>query len=155
EIRPIGDMVRRVALTSDKVTRLELDEAVRTGSDRLQVRGRSPRIGAFIRLEQMFRDDHPVRTDKGIRPEWSRLFEANADGQWIELFDLYFLVAADRRRRGRGVGGILAVEYDIISGEGPAVVPRSVLLDFPIYRHAVGTPPAILDFGDLGSKHRH
>ena len=71
------------------------------------------------------------------------------------LTTLTSLIAADRRRRGRRVGGILPVEHAIIGGERLAVVPFDALLELPGDRHAVLGEAAVRDGRDFRGEHRH
>jgi hypothetical protein len=72
----------------------------------------------------------------------------------LNLFDLYILVAADRRG-GRGrIGGVFPIEHDIVGREGLAIVPLHARFQLPSHGHAIGSDPAILDIRDLRGKDR-
>ena len=76
EVRPVGHVVVGVDLAADHVARLEVDELVGAGADRLQVGRRVARLGADVVGEQVLRDDHAARADEGVGPERRRLGEA-------------------------------------------------------------------------------
>ncbi len=71
------------------------------------------------------------------------------------LTTLTSLVGADRRRRGRRVGGVFPVEHAIIGGEFLPVVPCHALLELPGDRHAVLGQAAVLERRDFRGEHRH
>ena len=125
-------MVRTIALAFDQITRLEVDEPIRTGADRLQVVRRIPRIGALVSLEQMFGDNHAL-ADKSVRPKRRRLCEVHPNRQRIELFDLDVPVDGDRRGGRRRVGTVFPIEDDIIGSERLTIVPEHALFEFPGY----------------------
>ncbi len=139
---------------ADEVARLEIDKAVGAGPDRLQVRRRIARGSARVFFEQVLWNDHAALADKGVCPERGRLGKLHLDRQRIDLFDLDILVAADRRRRGRRIGGVLPIEHHIVGGKRLAVVPVDTVLQFPGHRFAVGRDAATLDIGDLGREDR-
>ena len=78
EVRPVGDVVVGIELAPDDVARLEVDEPVGPGADRLEVGRRVARLGADVVGEQVLRDDHAARADEGVGPERRRLGEADA-----------------------------------------------------------------------------
>ena len=75
EMRPVGDVVVGIALGQHDVARLEIDEHVSAGADRLQVGRRVARLAADVIRKQMLWDDHAVVADKGIGPVRRRLGE--------------------------------------------------------------------------------
>src|SRR5262249_1440726 len=85
EIWPITDVIGGIALTFDQIAGFEVDEPIRTGPYRFEVSRCFARIGAFVRLEQMPRDDHAVRADEGVGPERRRFFKPDPYGERIDL----------------------------------------------------------------------
>jgi hypothetical protein len=103
--------------------------------------------------------EHPDALDyilrgRATRPERRRFREANPHGKCIYLLDLHILIAADRRGSGCRVGGVFPIEYDIVGGKGPTVMPLDACFKLPGYGHAVGSHPTVLDVRDLGGEHR-
>src|SRR5439155_222180 len=66
---PVRHVVVWIELRPDDVAWLEVHEAEGAGADGLQIVRRLARLVALVRLEQMLRDDLPVRPTEGRRPE--------------------------------------------------------------------------------------
>ena len=144
-----------IELAPDEVARLELDEPVRAGADRLEVRRRLARLGALIGLEQVLRDDHAGWPTKASAQNGVGLSKRHPHGQRVDLLDRDVLVAADGHRGGRRVGGVFPVEDHVVGGERLAVVPLHARLELPDDRLAVAGQAAVLESGNLGGEHRH
>ena len=61
-MRPVRRVVVAVDLAAQEIAGLELDELVRPGADRSQVRRRVARVGAGVALESVFRDERARST---------------------------------------------------------------------------------------------
>ena len=85
EKRAVRHVVVRVDLAAHHVARLEVDELVRAGADRLQVGRRVARLRADVRCEHVLRDDHALGRDKERGPERRRLRERDPDRERIDL----------------------------------------------------------------------
>ena len=155
EMRPVGDVVVGVALGQHHVARLEIDEHVGAGADRLQIGRRVARFAADVIRKQMFWEDHAVGADKGIGPVRRRLVEEDANGEIVDLFDLDVLVAADRDGRGLRLPRIFPGEDDVVGGERLAVMPFDAALQLPDHRAAVLGEPVIFLARNFGGQHRH
>ena len=75
EMRLVLDVIVGIAFGPDQVARLELDEFVGTGADRLQIARRVARLRADIVAEMMLRQDRADRADEGVGPERRRGLE--------------------------------------------------------------------------------
>jgi hypothetical protein len=146
-------MIGAVALALNPITRFEVDADIGTGSHRPQIGRRFPGIGAFVRLEDMLRDDH-AGADEGVCPKRRRPFKANAHREGVDLFYRDAFESTERHRCGSGVSGILPVEHDIVRGERLAVMPLHALFQLPGHRLAVGCDAAVLDVRNFGGEHR-
>src|SRR5215207_4987960 len=153
EMRLVRLVIVGVDLAAHHVAGLEVDELVRPGADRLEVRRRVARFVAAVGVEQVLRDEHAAGADEGVGPERRRLFERHLDAVAVELLDLAILVAADRRGSDGRVAGVFPVEDAIVGGERLAVVPGHVALELPGHRQAVGREAAVLARRDLGREH--
>ena len=154
EIGPVRHVVVVVDLAAHHVARLEVDELVGAGADRLEVGRGVARLRADVVGVQVLRDDHAAHADESIGPERRRLVEQDAHRVAVDLLDLAVLVAADGGGGGRRVGGVLPVEHDVVGGERLAVVPLHALLELPGDRLAVLGEPAVLEIRDLGGEDR-
>ncbi len=152
EMRLVLDVIVGIALRADHVARLELDEPVRAGADRLQIARRFARLRADIVAEMMFRQDQPDRSDERIGPERRRGLEDHLDGMVVDLLDLDVLVGARGVGRGREIGGVLPGEDDVVGGEGLAVMPLDAPLELPDHAHAVRSKAAVRLGRSLGGK---
>ncbi len=155
EERAVRHVVIHVDFAAHDVARLEVNEFVRPGTDRLEIGRRLARFGAAISRKQVLRNDHAFRRNEGRRPERRRFGERHLDGVRVNLVDLDVLVDArchcSRRRILRKFPG----EHAIVSRERLAVVPRHVLFQFPGHRLAIGAQPAIGAAWNLGGQNRH
>ena len=149
---PVGHMVARVQLAADDVARLEVDEPVGPGADRLEVARRFPRLGALERLEEVLGQDHAAHAHERIGPERRRLGERHLDRVAVDLVDLEVLVGADGVGRGGRVGRVLPGEDAVVGRERLAVVPRHALLELPGDGPAVLADAAVLHARDLGGQ---
>ena len=154
-MRPVGDVVVGVDFGAQHVARLEIDEHVGAGADRLQIVRRLARLAADIVLEQVFWDDHAVGADKGVAPERRRLGEGDAYGEIVDLLDLDVLVTGDRDRRRLRRPGVFPVEDDIVGRERHAVMPFDAAFQLPDHRAAVLGQSVILLARNLGGQHRN
>ena len=149
---PVGHVVARVELAAHDVARLEVDEAVGAGADRLEVGGRLPRLVAPERVEQVLGDEPAVLAERLV-PVRRRLLEDDLHAVLVEALDAVDVaVGADRHRGGGRVGGVLPVEDHVVGGEGLAVVPLHALLEVPDHPGAVTAEPAVVHGGDVGGE---
>src|SRR5207245_5441310 len=112
---------------------LEIDEAVRTGPDGSQVRGRLARFAALERLEDVAWQDHAGRAAERVGPVRCRALEDELHGIVVDALDpIDALIGSGARRRRRGIGGVLPREDHIVGRERPPVVPRDTALEAPL-----------------------
>ncbi len=78
EVRPVRHVVVRIEFAAHHVARLEVDEPVRAGADRLEVRRRVAGFCARVVGVEVFRNDHAAHADEGVGPERRRLVEQDA-----------------------------------------------------------------------------
>src|SRR2546425_2676577 len=156
EVRAVRHVIGRVQLAAHDVARLEVDEAIGAGPDRLEVRRRLARLGALERLEQVLGKDHAAVAAEAVRPERRRILEHELHRVAVELVDARdVLVRADRGGRRGGIRRVLPVEDDVVGGERLAVVPHDALLEPPPDRLAVLGDRAVLAGPDLAGQDPH
>src|SRR5256886_10807459 len=146
EERPVGPVVAGVQLRPDRVTRLEVDDAIRPGAHGLEVGGGLAGLGALEGLEDVLRDDRARRPAEDNRPAWLGSREYDVDRVAVELLDPGDEpVLAGRGRRARRVGGELPREDHVVGREGLSVVPLDACPELPGYRPAVVGDATVLE----------
>ncbi len=155
EERAVWHVVVGVDLAAHHVARLEIDELVRPGANRLQVRRGFARLGADVWSEQVLRNDHPFGGDKGRRPKRRRLLERNQDGVRINFGDRHVLVDAARDRCSGRIARVLPGENAIVGREWRAVVPFDALLQPPADDLAAFEDAPVLRRRDVGRQDRY
>src|SRR5262249_11787164 len=126
-----------------QVARLEFDEPVRAGADRLQIARRFARLCADIVAEMMLRQDLADRADEGVGPKRGRALEDDLDGVVVDLLDSDILVGPRGVGRGREIRGVLPGKDDVVGGEGLAIMPFHALLQLPDHAYSVRREAAI------------
>ena len=154
EERPVRLVVVRVQLGPDRVSRLEVDDPIGPGADRLEVRRRLTRLRPLERLEDVLRDD-AERPAEGLEPGGVGRLVDDLERVGVELVDARDVLVGPRGdRRRRRVGRILPGEHEVVRGEGLPVVPLHVPLDLPRDRQPVPRDAAVLEGRDLGRENR-
>src|SRR6185437_4904091 len=97
--------------------------------------------------------NHAEDADERVSPELGRLLEVLADGVVVDLDDVDVLIAADGRRRGRGIAGVLPGEKAIVSGEWLTIVPLHALLELPRDRQTVLGDATVFEARGFGGEH--
>ncbi len=155
EERAVGHVIGGVRLPPHRVARLEVDEAVRSGPDRLQVGGRLAALGPPERVEDMLGENSAAVAAEGIGPERLGLVEGDLDGVAVDPVDLRDLVVGAAAHRGGGrVGDELVGEDHVVGGDRLAVVPGHALLEAPRDRGEIASEPAVLHARGLRGQDR-
>jgi hypothetical protein len=155
EERPVRQVVLGMELRVDHVPRLEVDEPVGSGADRLEVGRGFSRLRPLEPVEEVPGDELAGVAAERLGPERRRLLEDQLHRVAVELVrpgDV--AVRARPHGGGRRVGGVFPVEDDVVRGERLPVVPRDVLLESPGHREPVLRYRAVLLAGQLGREDR-
>ena len=147
-------MVGGIQFGPDDVARLEVDEPVGTGADRLEVRGSFAGLRALVGGEEVLGEDRTAPAE-GVEPERHRVLVDHLDGVVVQTLDpIDVPVGLDPHAGGGGIGRVLPIEDDVVGREGLAIVPDDVLLEPPDHPGAIPAEVAVVDGGDAGGQDR-
>ena len=150
EVRLVRVAELVVHRVGDDVTRLEVDDLVGTGADRLEVAGRVLELLALVGLELLLLKDVAARADAPLVDVGVRGRVGHDDGVRVlrddRLHTLGGVRSGDCRLR---VGHEGEREGDVVGGERSSVRPLHALTQLPGDGQQVSGNPAVRDRRDL------